>query len=172
MGLSNRELATVILVAAFFAAMLLIPSVRRQVLPSMAAVLKVLVNAKILGLFALYFAYAAAIVVAARVLGAWDLSVLKDTLIVVVFVGLPLLVNANEVSNGRLFVTKVIKETIGVAALIAFYLGLASLPLWGELMVQPILTLFVLTGFVASRKASTRQVATFCSVLCVRYSKS
>ena len=165
MELSNRELATVILVALFFVVVLLTPSARRQVLPSIAAVLKVLVNAKILGLFVLYFAYAAAIVVAARTLGVWDLSLLKDTLIVVIFVGMPLLLNASEVRNGRLFLTKVIKETIGVAALIAFYLGLASLPLWGELIVQPILTLFVLTGFVASRKASTRQVATFCNVL-------
>lgn len=165
MDLSNRELATVILVAVFFAIILLTPSARHQVLPSIAAVLKALINAKILGLFVLYFAYAAAIVVAARTLGVWDLSLLKDTLIVVIFVGLPLLLNANEVRNGRVFVTKVIKETVGVAALIAFYLGLASLPLWGELIVQPLLILFVLTGAYASRKVSTAQVATFCNVL-------
>jgi hypothetical protein len=72
--LSNRELATLILAGSFFAIILLIPSTRRQVLPSIAAVLKVLANAKVLGLFILYFAHASAIVVAAWILGVWDLS--------------------------------------------------------------------------------------------------
>jgi hypothetical protein len=118
-----------------------------------------------LGLFILYFAHASAIVVAAWILGVWDLSLLKDALIVVIFVGLPLLVNASEVRNGRVFVAKVIRQTIGVSAFLVFYLGLFSLPLWGEIIVQALLTIFVLTGAYASRKASTAQVATFCNVL-------
>src|SRR5680860_1478052 len=89
-GFSNRELATAILAAVFVATILLIPRTRRQVLPSLVAILKVLANIKILGLFAAYFAYAALLVVAAWILGAWEISLLKDTLIVVVFVGLPL----------------------------------------------------------------------------------
>lgn len=134
-GFSNRELATAILAAVFVATILLIPRTRRQVLPSLVAILKVLANIKILGLFAAYFAYAALLVVAAWILGAWEISLLKDTLIVVVFVGLPLLFNANEIRNGLHLVTKVIKETIGVAALIVFYVSLVSLPLWAELIM-------------------------------------
>jgi hypothetical protein len=48
-------------------------------------------------------------------------------------------------------------EAVGVAALIAFYVNLGSLPLWGELLLQPIVILVALTAVAARDKPEHRQ---------------
>lgn len=106
----------------------------------------------------LYFLYAAILVAAAWWLGAWDGSLLKDTLIIVLFAGLPLFFSATKVRQGTKLLRDVVRDVLGVSAVIVFYISLGSLPLWGELLLQPFILLLVLLATAAHHNPEHRQV--------------
>lgn len=149
MEVTNRELASTILAVVFVSAFALVPKLRRHVGSSFSNFLHLLFVWKIQLPLLTYFAYAFAVVYIAWRLGAWDLSLLKDSIILAFFVGLPMLFSATNVRDGTKLVRDVVRDTAGVSALVIFYLGLGSLPLWGELLLQPLLILLALVAAVA-----------------------
>lgn len=156
--LTNRELATTILVAAFVGAFLIIPNLRREVGPSFVEVLKYFFVWKIQVPLLIYFAYAAVLVYLAWQFNLWDSGQLKDTLIVVLFVGLPLLCGASNVKEGKKLIGDVVRDAVGVSGLVIFYVGFGSLSLWGELILQPIVILLSLLAAVAQHNPEHRPV--------------
>lgn len=165
MELTTRELASVILLAVFVGVLLAIPKIRRDVLPSFGGVAKAFFVPKILAVVAVYFGYTAAAVFAASRIGVWNLDLLKDTLIITFFVGFPVAMNAYKIRTGKALISKMIRETVGISVLLAFYLNIEPLPLWGELLVQPIITFFALMAFVGQREEKTKKVGGFFNVL-------
>jgi len=140
--LTDREIASLILFGVFVAFALLVKGVRKEV-PVMA---RLLFGRHLLPLFIGYLVYGAGIIAALLWAGWWQLDLLKDTLIVVVFVGLPLLFRAGSAKEGGVLVGRTFAETLGVSAFVLFYVNLASLPLAAELIVQ----IFVIVLSVAS----------------------
>lgn len=165
MELTTRELASVILLAVFVGVALAIPKVRRDVLSSAGDVVKALLVPKILAVVAVYIGYTAATTFAAYRIGGWDVGLLKDTLIITFFVGFPIAMNAYKIRTGMALIRKVIRETVGISVLLAFYINIEALPLWGELLVQPTITFFTLMAFVGQREEKTKRVGAFFNVL-------
>lgn len=154
--LTNRELATVILFGLFVGVFSIVPNLRRQVGASVIDVLKSFFVWKIQTPLFIYFAYAAGLIYIAWRLNLWEPWQLKDTLIVVVFVGLPLLFGASSVKEGKKLVGNVVRDAVGVSALVVFYVGFGSLALWGELILQPIVVLLSLLAVVAQHNPEHR----------------
>lgn len=145
--LSNRELATGILLLAGLALILILPSWRRSIGPSLADLVRTLLARQLLLLFALYAIYTAALVLLAAKVGAWDTTLLKDTIFIWLFFGFPLLMNAHEMRSGERFLRASTSKILGVGAFLAFYVGLEPLPVWAELLLQPFAAL--LAGIAA-----------------------
>lgn len=165
MELTTRELASVILLAVFLGVLLAIPKIRQGVLPSFGAVAKSFFVPKILAVVFVYLAYTAAVVFLAYRVGGWSFDLLKDTLIITVFVGFPIAMNAYKMRTGKALISKVIRETVGISVLLTFYLNIEPLSLWGELVVQPIATFFALMAFAGQREEKTKKVGTFFNAL-------
>lgn len=156
--LTNRELASVILVAVFVGVFTLVPKLRAQVGPSFLGVLKAFFVWKIQVPLLIYFAYAAGLVYLASRLNLWESGQLKDTLIVVFFVGLPLLFGASNVKDGKKLFRDVVRDAAGISALLVFYVGFGSFSLWAELLLQPIAIVLSLLAVVARQNPEHKPV--------------
>ena len=159
MPLDNRESATLIL----FAALVILALFGRGFRRAAGDFLKALANWRILTLFAIYFAYCVGVVFAAHQIGLWHTNLLKDTVILVLFTGIPMLMNKQK--DGKQFFITTIKDTFALAAILAFYVGLAPLPLWGELILQVVATILVGVSLVAKRNPEHGKVERPASVL-------
>jgi len=129
---TNREIASLILLGVFIVAILFIPGVRK----SLGDIAKLIFGKHILPILLLYLAYAAGVIVLAAWLKVWDHDLLKDTILVVLLVGLPLIFNAGSAKSGVSLVRKTFAETVGVSVLLLFYINLVSLPIVAEIVLQ------------------------------------
>src|SRR4051794_3083967 len=89
--LTNRELASIILVTAFIGALLGVPRFRPHgISTSLANLLQAFFAWRIQFILLSYLMYAVAIIFIASLLGIWRPIVLKETLIVILGAGLPM----------------------------------------------------------------------------------
>ena len=151
--LTNRELASIILVG--FAALMsvVIPKFRRYLAPEIKKALKYFFVWQIQIPLWLYFLYASILVYLGWNIGTWDLSLIKDAIIIIVFFGVPMLFSSVAYARGSALFRDTLRDTLSAAALIGFYINIESLPLVAELALQPIvLLLSLLTAFAAHQK--------------------
>lgn len=167
MDLSNREAATLILLGFLLLLLIVLPQTRSVFFKCLADISKALFVPRLLFALLAYFAYTGLLVFSSYKLGLWNASLTKDTLIVVFFVGLPILFNTPKIKNGSKLVGSVIRETLGVSALLIFYLGLEPLPLVGEIFSQIFLTFCVLMSAVGNMKSETKKVGSCFQVVTV-----
>lgn len=165
MELTSRELATVIIVIAFVLLSLLLTKDRRGLLRSFLEVVKAFFKWRIWTVVVVYLIFVTTVVVLAQSAGAWSCELLKDTLIIAFFVGLPVLFNSTRFRDGLGVVKHVLKEVLGVTALLVVYLNLAPFPLWGELVLQASLSFFATLAVVAERDPKTAAVGKFFEIL-------
>jgi hypothetical protein len=165
MELTSRELATVLLFAAFIGLAFLLSKDRKGLIHSFGGVLKAFSAWKVWLVVVAYLAYSTGIVLLAKWMGIWSLDLLKDTIIIVFFTGLPILFNMTNFKDGSAVVKKVLGEVVGVSALLVVYLNLAPFPLWGELILQAVLAFLVLVSAVAKLDPKTAAVARVFNVL-------
>jgi len=165
MELTTRELASVILLTCLAVLLVIFPKTRRTLLPGLRGVAKAFFVPKILVVVFAYLICTAGIIVLATSLGVWRFDLLKDTLIITFFVGFPIVMNAAKIRTGKTLIRTVMRETVGVSVILAFYLNIEPLPLWGELLLQPFLTLFVLMAAVAQREEKTKKIGRFFNAL-------
>ncbi|MBO3664066.1 hypothetical protein [Microbacterium stercoris] len=149
--LNEREVATAIVLAALIVAGLANPKTRGDLLRSFAGVGKALWNRKIIGVLVAYIAWVGLCVLAMYNVGLWDVSLLKDTILTAMVVGLPLLFRALNNKSGGLLLRDVVKEAVGLSAFVGFYVNLSPLPLWAEILLQVVLILLVLMQVVVQR---------------------
>lgn len=161
MELTSRELASVIIIAVFIVLGLLLGKDRRGILDSIVALVHAFAKWKIWSVLLGYVVYVVAAIAAANWLGVWSGELLKDTIVIAIFTGLPILFNATGFKDGTAIVVHVTKQVLGVAAVLAFYLNLTPLSLWGELILQVLLLVFVLLALVGSRKPETAPIGRF-----------
>jgi hypothetical protein len=90
----------------------------------------------------------------------------KDAVIIVLTVGFPMFFKAVAAKDGRVLMAKQIRDLLGVTAILAFYVNLVSLPLVGELVLQPALIFLALISAVAKhQKGDALKVAKAADVL-------
>jgi hypothetical protein len=156
--LSNREIASLFWLAALAVGAVVWVIRSRDVRTSVGAVVRAFLAWKIQFVLAVYFAYATAVVSVAATLGLWHFGLLKDTLIIVITLGLPLVFSAPEVKSGAGLTKRLLLEVAGLSALLVFYLNLQSLALWAELLVQPLVAFILMLAAVANLKSDTRRL--------------
>jgi len=118
--------------------------------PHAREMLRTAKHPKVLAVFGLLVVWCVPIVWLAAHFGVWDVSLLKDSIILVVVVGFPLLFKSVGKKSGGRILRDVVWETIRPAAILAFYLNLESLPLWAELIALPLFTLLALVNALAA----------------------
>src|SRR5699024_5663058 len=84
-----------------------------------------------------------------------------ETLMIGFFVGLPILFNGTNFKNISELAQHVLKEVLGVAALLVVYINLATFPLWGELLLQTCILLFVMFTIVWKSSPETAPAGRF-----------
>jgi hypothetical protein len=135
--LSNRETAILISVAAFMMIMMRFQQVRHSVLSLCWQVL----NWKLVSISILAWSWIAFGVVILLIIGFWDTSLLKETLLWMLLSGTAIafhgLANNNQNSRFR----SIISDQLKFSAFIVFYANLRSLPLIGELLLIPSMAL-------------------------------
>ena len=166
---NNREVATAILIAVIIVAFAVVPSLRRSVGPSLPGVLKALFVPRLVVVFLAFLLWAAGWIVLAAVSGLWDIHLLKDSIIIIVTLGFPMLVKSVGLKSGPSIVRTVLVESIGLTAVLAFYLNLTPFPLWLELIVQPVLTLLVVLHVFSATKEEWARVHRLFSVMLIAF---
>lgn len=160
--LSNRELASVIWIAALILLSLVIPKWRNVVLPALRTVARSFFKWAILRIFGLFVVWVALWVWFAWFLGAWELELLKDTIVILFGVGFPLLFSSIRSKTGGDIIGHIRRETLTLSTLFLFYVNLQSLPLWGELIAQPVIALLSMMAVIArSDEKNQRAVGCF-----------
>lgn len=86
------------------------------------------------------------------------MDLLKETAIVSVTAGIPLLFRAHKFQSGGELTQKVVAETLQISALIAFYMNLATLPLWAEILTQGLIALLIVLIPVSKMQGNTRSI--------------
>lgn len=148
---TNRELATGILVSALI---LLVTWRDHSFVGQIATIGRLLLGPKIAVPFALYALYVAALVTAGARLGWWSTILASDTAIWFVTAGSPLLMNIDAAAKPGFF-GKTALATVGIGAVLVFYLNLVSMSLMGELALQTVLFFCGAIAVVAGRDRAT-----------------
>lgn len=156
MTLSDREIATLIIFGVFVLWVLW----RRPSRMAVARLFKAFLVPQIVVPLVLYLMYAAALVALGWWVGVWRFEMLKDNLLVVLTVAIPMMLSVTTMDSGQVLVRKVIRETLGVAAVVALYVNLASLSLILELLFQ-VFVIFVsaMSAVAKLQGAKTQAVA-------------
>lgn len=160
--LNNRELASVILIAALIVIVAAIPRSRRFVLPLISDVAKSFFRWPIIRIFGLFVVWTALWVWLVSLTGVWEPKLSKDTIILLFGVGLPMLFSSIRAKTGGEIFKQIRRETRTLSTLFLFYLNLESLPLWGELIAQPVIVfLAVMIAFTQHNQRYRRIVGCF-----------
>ena len=162
--LNSREEATITLVALFVTLAFLLD--RRKFAQAWIPAIKATTNPIILGVLSCYGAAVVALTFTASKLGIWDKSLIKDTIILVIFSGIPTLVarplNAN---NSTELVKNILKATLGISAIAATYVNVTTFSYPMELLLQIVGTI-VVTGIEVGKRPPERiRAVKFLSVI-------
>lgn len=133
--MDNREYASIILMG-LLAIYLLIKGKLLSVIKSFAAVAKLALNPKILIPSVILVAYSSLLVYGAFVCGLWNTGVLLDTILEVVFVGLPSMLIASKATSVTSIKNELIVPEVGFGALTSFYINLVCFPILVEVVLQ------------------------------------
>ncbi len=88
----------------------------------------------------------------------WDASLIKDTVMWLLFVALPLMYNAVKISSFKKFVTQVVRPLVAFSVIFEYIFGLYTFNLWIEILLVPIAVFIGGTLAFSERKPEYRQV--------------
>lgn len=130
---NNRELAIGIWGILALAVALLIKSFRELLKTTFA----ILLSKKFIVFYAVFISFLLSVLYLLHKIGAWNIGLLKDTILWVMFVELPIFAKAIESGKNSHFFRTLIKENIAVAVIIEFYLNFWTFDFWAELIIVP-----------------------------------
>ncbi len=163
--LTSRELATVIIILVAFAVVLAVPKFRAHMGPSLIAVLRAAFVPRLIWLYLVIVLVTAASTALAWVIGLWDLSLLKDAVIITLTVVFPMTFRSLAFKSGGELTHKLVRETLGLTVLLTIYLDAAPLPLGWEVVYQLAVTFVVLLQAVASTKPEYASAKRLCDIV-------
>lgn len=165
--LTSRETASLILIGAVFLALALVPTVRKQLAPAVGDLIRKGLSRPLVVVYILVVLVSSASTTLAWKIGIWDWSLAKDAVIITATVVFPMTFRSFNFKSGRDLSLTLIRDTTGLAALLAFYLDSTPLPLLGELIVQPIVTVVVILRVVADTNPAYAPASRVCSGILV-----
>lgn len=157
--LTTRDTAALTWLGVAVAAVLFMPTVRR----SLGAVARSLVP--FLVPLVLYAGWISLVTYLAYRFGAWEWSLLKDSLIWFVVSGAALLFRFTRPATEKHFFLRTALDALRVSAFLGFYLNLVTFDLWLEVVLLPAFVFLGLLAVVAGMKEHTKPVETFANVL-------
>lgn len=143
--MDNREYASIILIG-LFVIYLLAKGKLLSVIKSFADVAKLALNPKILIPALILVVYSLLLIYGASVCGFWNTDILLDTILEVVFVGLPSMLIASKATSVTSIKNELIIPEIGFGALASFYINLVCFPILVEVVLQLVI-LFLGIGY-------------------------
>ena len=143
--MDNREYALIILIG-LLAIYLLAKGKLLSVIKSFADVAELALNPKILVPALILVAYSLLLIYAASVSGFWNTDILLDTILEVVFVGLPSMLIASKATSVTSIKNELIIPEVGFGALASFYINLVCFPILVEVVLQLVI-LFLGIGY-------------------------
>lgn len=158
--LSNREVASLILLGLFLAFALTIPSVRKALRPLAVTFFTPRIVLPLLA----YAGFIVLIVFAGAQVRMWEPSLLKDTLVWSLVSGIVLFFKFDEASKEG-FVGRRVRAALSAAVFVEFYLNLISFWLIWELLVQATASALLVFAVVAEFDAKTKGIARAARVL-------
>lgn len=154
--LNDRELASLILLGVFATIFMVVPKLRRNLAPAVTGVLRAFIAWRILVVFVGFLAWVSGWIALASWTGLWGFDLLKDSIIIVLTLGIPLLFRTVNAKSGDEIFKQLRVEALSISAVLLFYLNLEPLPLWTELLLQPFVVLVQLLNLVAGMKSEHR----------------
>src|SRR5699024_9294719 len=103
--------------------------------------------------------------IVAWIIGLWDTSLLKDTVILTATVAFPLTFRSFAVKTGRQLAVSVVYDTMGFTTFVVLYLDSAPFPLLGEIAIQTTVSLLALVLVVANTNRNFGRIAWASNVL-------
>src|SRR6266508_5293719 len=125
---------------------------------SLRELARITLNPKVLLPFLVFGVYITAVVSVANQAGVWNTNLLKDTLLWFVVVGLALLVTFSKATEEGSFFRRTALGTVGLSALLGFYMNVVVFALPVELVLQPVVAFLVPMSTVAELKPAHRPV--------------
>jgi len=162
--LTTRELATAIIVLLVAVALVAVPRVRRAMAPHLRNIVGA-VKGKILAIYLGLVFWAALGIAIAWLFDLWELDLLKDSIIIVFTLGIPVMFRATQATTGARLVRVVFGEAAGISAFLAFYLNLQPLSLAGELFFQIVLGLMSILVTLLGLNAAWAKAAGISSLI-------
>lgn len=158
---STREIALTI----WFIILLIYVSLGKHVRDSIVGIFKVFLDKKIVIALSTMLIYILLVILILSYIRFWDMSLLKDTIIWILFSGIVLFMNTNKVKNVNYF-SKLIKDNIKIIVIFEFLSNLYTLSLLGELIFIPIVSFFSIVGVFAENSSKQKENHKKVDVLC------
>lgn len=163
--LNSREIATIVWIGALVVVVLVVPRMRRFAIHWTAEIAKAAFVPAIIAIFGLFILWCSASVFVGWRLGLWDLDLLKDTVLIILTVGFPVLFRTVSAKSGTAIFRQIIGETVALSVLLAVYINLEPFPLWLELVLQPALVLILVLIAGAAHVSNGKQLLGCLNVL-------
>ena len=96
-------------------------------------------------------------------LWTWDLS--KDTAWIVVFLAIPIIFRIANAKSAASIASPLVRESLGITALLVFYINLEPYPLWIELLLQPAITILAICSATLKSPIARRVITVALSFL-------
>lgn len=158
---STREVALII----WFLVFLIFVSRTKDVRHSIVGVIKAFFDRKLIVAFNTLLLYILFIIFILSYIGFWDISLLKDTVLWLLFSGIVLFMNINKVEDVNYF-SKLIKDNIKIIAIWEFLFNFYTLSLVWELVLIPVVFMFsVIEAFAehsSKQEESHKKVVALC----------
>ncbi len=152
--MSNRDIAILILGAAFATYGLAQPPVRAAA----REVLKAFLVPKILLPSVLFYLYLASCILVAHELGLWNRSLLSETALWLGLSAFPLMLSVTDRDRKRRFLRSHLRDILAWTGFLAFAINLATFGLWLEVILQFLLLTLLLLVTVAQGNPEHRTV--------------
>ncbi|TCU86064.1 hypothetical protein EDF48_103369 [Curtobacterium sp. PhB191] len=158
--LTTREIASLILLGAALIALLSWPSTRSALREGSGSIVRAL-HWKLVVSFLALLCWIAVCLRLGSLVALWDLSLLKDSIIITLTFAIPMMFRIPKAETGGAIVRRLALDALGFVALFEFYVNVEPLSLVGELLLQVVATALVMLNSVAATRrewASVRKV--------------
>lgn len=145
--LDNREKAIVIWLLIFVIWVSYVALFKRDVRSSLVAVLKALLQKKIIMVLGAMLSYVGLTIFVLRKMHFWDISLLVDTVFWVFGTGFVLMFNMS--SREQQYFKNILLDNLKLVLILEFVVNLYTFNLWVELIIIPVMTLIACMSIVA-----------------------
>lgn len=133
---SNREISIIFWLTIF----LLLAFTKKGVLKSFGHLIKTFFQQKIIDTVLLMIIYIELLVLGLALIGFWELSLLKDTILWTAFVGFLLLMKTNKINSEKRYLNFILKDSLKGIIIVEFIANFYNFSLATELILIPIMT--------------------------------